>query len=602
MTTTRAAAALLGLSLVLTSCSLAGPGRSETAGAAATTADAAATPAASAGRAGSPSSPVPSADVPAGPAAATTPPEGSAQPPATEPDTGERSTDDAGTPVSRSLTRSARAGGWGPTPAELRRARRVAARMPLPRLAGQVIVAEYDGQQAPTSLVNGLHLGGVIVMADNIGGTDALRRGNRALQRSARAAGRRWPVFIGVDQEGGIVERVKGRATRFPTFMSAGAARDAGLTRRAAAASGAELRDLGFSVVFAPSGDVTSGPGDPTIGSRSAGSNPRVVARQMTAAVRGYLSAGVLPVVKHFPGHGSVPADSHVELPVQDRSLRRLRTSDLVPFRAGVEHGVPAVMVAHIDVRAVDPGVPATLSRKVVRGLLRRETGFHGLAVTDALNMAAVADRFSSGEAAVRSLLAGNDVVLMPPSPVAARDGIVAAVRTGRLPRARLVEAAARQIAVLRHQRDLEPALTRAPGTSGRASYRLSAGAATVVAGPCRGRLVGGAVRAFGPAEAVARFHAVARKAGLRTGSGTTVGFVGYRGAGTVADVVVTTDTPYPLGRSSARVAKVAMYGDTRGAMRALVDVLLGRARAPGRLPVHVPGVERRGCRAGSGT
>jgi beta-N-acetylhexosaminidase len=488
------------------------------------------------------------------------------------------------------------AGGWGPDAETLRRAEREARRMPLRRLAGQVIVAEYAGTRAPTSLVNDLHLGGVIVMSGNIAGSDDLRRSNRRLQASAREAGRRWPVFIGVDQEGGIVERVKGSATRFPTFMSAGAARDGRLTRRAAAASGAELRDLGFSVVFAPDGDVTAGPQDPTIGSRSPGSRPKLVADQMNAAVEGYLSAGILPVVKHFPGHGSVPADSHVSLPVQDKTLSQLRRSDLVPFAEGVSQGVPSVMSAHIDVRAVDAGTPSTLSRPVVTGLLRRELGFRGLAVTDAMNMGAVVDRHSAGEAAVRALQAGNDVVLMPPRPAAARDGIVRAVRSGRLSRARLEQAAARQIAALLHQRDLEPALVRKPGTSRGASYRLSAGAATVASGACRGRLVGPAVRASGPSDAVARFNEAARKAGLRTGSGTSVALIGYGGGGRSADVVVTLDTPYALGRSNARVAKVAMYGDTPGAMRALVDVLVGKARAPGRLPVPVGGVQRSGC------
>lgn len=492
---------------------------------------------------------------------------------------------------------SDRRGGWGPSRAELRRAERIAERLPLPRLAGQVIVAEYDGRRSPTALVNGLHLGGVIVMSDNIGTLDDLRRSNRTLQSAAREAGRSWPVFVGVDQEGGIVERVKGSATRFPSFMSAGAARDTGLTRRAAAASGAELRHLGFTTVFAPEGDVTSGPGDPTIGSRSAGSDPHAVARHMNAAVGGYLAAGLLPVVKHFPGHGSVPADSHVELPVQRKSLARLRRSDLVPFREGVERGVPSVMVAHIDVRSVDPRVPSTLSRKVVTGLLRRDLGFSGLVVTDAMNMAAVADRHSSASGAVRALAAGNDVVLMPPSPAAARDGIVRAVRDGRLRRSRLEQAAARQIAVLLHQRDREATVpSRRPGTSGGVAQRLSAGAATIASGPCTGRLVRRAVRATGPALAVARFEAAAQRAGLETGAGRHVAFVGYGGGGASADIVVATDTPYALGRSSARVAKVAMYGDTPGAMRALVDVLTGKARAPGRLPVAVEGVQRRGC------
>jgi beta-N-acetylhexosaminidase len=520
------------------------------------------------------------------------------------PSVSETATEEASADSSQPSRRSTRelpagaglAGGWGPDAETLRRAEREARRMPLRKLAGQVIVAEYAGRRAPTALVNDLHLGGVIVMSGNIAGSDDLRRSNRRLQTSAREAGRRWPVFIGVDQEGGIVERVKGSATRFPAFMSTGAARDTGLTRRAAAASGAELRDLGFSVVFAPDGDVTAGPQDPTIGSRSAGSRPKLVANQMNAAVDGYLAAGILPVVKHFPGHGSVPADSHVSLPVQHKTLRQLRRSDLVPFADGVSRGVPSVMTAHIDVRAVDAGTPATLSRPVVTGLLRRELGFRGLAVTDAMNMGAVVGRHSTGVAAVRALKAGNDVVLMPPRPAAARDGIVRAVRSGRLSRARLEQAAARQIAALLHQRDLEPALVRKPGTSRQASYRLSAGAATVASGACRGRLVGPAVRASGPSDAVARFNHAARRAGLRTGSGTSVALIGYRGGGRSADVVVTLDTPYALGRSSARVAKVAMYGNTPGAMRALVDVLVGKARAPGRLPVPVSGVQRTGC------
>ncbi len=468
--------------------------------------------------------------------------------------------------------------------------------MPLSTLAGQVIVAEYDGKQAPTSLVNRLHLGGVIVMSDNIGTTAQLRRSNKTLQASAREAGRTWPVFIGVDQEGGLVERVKGDATRFPSFMSAGAARDKDVTQHAAAASGAELVDLGFSVVFAPDGDVTSGPGDPTIGSRSASSKPPLVARQMNAAVDGFLSAGILPVIKHFPGHGSVEADSHVELPVQDKSLRQLRASDLVPFEAGVSAGVPSVMVAHLDVRAVDRGTPSSLSRPVVTGLLRRDLGFDGLVVTDALNMGGVTNEYSSGAAAVRALQAGNDVVLMPPNPTAARDAIVEAVRDRRLARSRVEAAAARQIAVLLHQRNLDRVVTRDAGASGRASYKLSAGAATVVAGPCRGRLVGKAVHASGPREAVARFNAAAKRAGIRTGSGTRVALIGYGGSGRSTDVAVTMDTPYALGSSRARVAKIAMYGDTPGAMRALVEVLLGKARAHGRLPVPVKGVQRAGC------
>lgn len=477
-----------------------------------------------------------------------------------------------------------------------RRAQRIVGRLSLRELAGQVIVADYSGTRPPTRLVRDLHLGGVIVMGHNVTGTAQLRRSNQRLRAATKRSGRDWPLFIGVDQEGGIVERVKGRATRFPTFMSAGAADDTRLTRRAAAASGAELRHLGFTAVFAPVADVTAGASDPTIGSRAAGGRPRLVARQAMASVEGYQRAGVLPVVKHFPGHGSVSADSHVALPVQRRSLRRLGKVDLVPFRAAVNQDAPAVMTGHLDVRAVDPRTPATVSRPVVHGLLRKDLGYDGLVFTDAMNMAAVADRYSSGEAAVRSLLAGNDVVLMPPDPRAARDAIARAVREGRLSRERLTEAATRQVATLLDLSESRSARPRPLGSARGASYQLSAGAVTVVSGRCQGRLVGRAVQATGSSSAVARFNDAARRAGLQVGRGTSVALIGYGGSGSNADVVVTTDTPYALGSSSARVARIALYGDTPGAMRALVDVLLGNARATGKLPVPVPGVPRRGC------
>ena len=486
--------------------------------------------------------------------------------------------------------------GWGPTRGEIARARTLVSAMSLRERAGQVIVARYDGTRAPSSLVNGLHLGGVIVMSENVTSTDQVRDANETLQSSTARAGRPWPVFIGVDQEGGIVQRVEDEATRFPSFMTAGAADRPRLTAAAAAASGAELTDLGFSVVFAPDADVTSGPEDPTIGSRSAGSRPKSVATQMNAAVDGYLSSGILPVVKHFPGHGSVPADSHVELPVQTRSLARLMRSDLVPFRSAVSAGVSSVMVGHIDLQAVDPGMPSTLSRRVVTGLLRDRLGFDGLVTTDALNMEGVAGRFDSARSAVLALRAGNDVLLMPPDPRAARDGIVTAVRESRLTQGRLEQAAIRQVAMLLHQEKARPSVVSGAGESEDISRRLSAAAVSVVSGPCRGRLVGPSVQAVGSAEAVARFNRAASRAGLATGGGTTVALVGYGGAATSADVVVSTDTPYVLGSSGAGTAKIALYGDTPGAMRALVDVLVGRATAPGHLPVRVAGVDRTGC------
>lgn len=514
--------------------------------------------------------------------------------------------------------------GWGPSRSQLERAARAVGRLPLASLAGQVIVADWSGTEAPVRLVGSLHLGGVIAFADNVDSTRQIRAANRELVDGVQ---RRWPLFLAVDQEGGIVQRIQADATRFPALMTTGAARDSELTETAARAMGAELRGLGFTVDLAPVADVTVGPVDPAIGSRSVGSDPALVAEHVAAAATGLARAGVLPVLKHFPGHGSVPTDSHVTLPVQVRSRGELGRSDLVPFRRAIAAGAPAVMTGHLDLRAVDPGVPSSMSRRVVTGLLRRELGFAGLVVTDSLQMAGARPGRDGGAAqAVRALRAGNDVLLMPPDPAAARRGIIAAVREGSLPRRRLAQAAARQIALLL---DLRDGRGRPPGSGRAASYALSAAALTVTDGPCRGRLVGAAVSPVGDGAAVAVFAEKARAAGLevllsrpvpvrlreiakqerrearirrwqrqeraRVAAGTSVGLMGYGDGPVVAQVAVALDTPYVLGRSVAPV-RIATYGATPGAMRALVEVLLGDARARGRLPVAVAGVARRGC------
>jgi beta-N-acetylhexosaminidase len=494
--------------------------------------------------------------------------------------------------------------GWGPSAAEIERARELVAGLSLRERAGQVVVARYAGTTPPSDLVNRLHLGGVVMFSDNVRSTGQVASGNRALQRSARAAGRKFPVTVAVDQEGGLVERVTG-GTRFPAFMTAGAAGDVRLTRAVSRASGAELAGLGFTTDYAPVADVTVGSGDVAIGSRSAGSRPAEVAEHAVAAAEGYRAAGVVPTLKHFPGHGALTADSHLTLPTQRRSVGELERTDYVPFRAGVEAGLPSVMVGHINVRAVDPGMPASLSRAVITGELRDKLGFDGLVVTDALDMQAVARRFASGRAAVRALAAGADVVLMPPSPRDARDGIVRAVRSGRLSSERLVQAATRQVALLLHQRSAGSS-PRPPGAARGLSARWSAAAVTSVAGPCRGRLVGRRVLVRGAASDVLGFEAAAAAGGLRVVSRppkkkaqrkdiTTVRLVGSSGGPASGDVLVALDRPYVLGAGRSPV-RLATYGSTPGAMRALVDVLLGRATAPGELPVPVAGAARSGC------
>lgn len=473
------------------------------------------------------------------------------------------------------------------------------------QLVGQIVVARYTGTDpaAAADLVAELHLAGVILMGDNVAQTggiaqsggladvEQVRATAAAVQEAVAADGRDWSAVVSVDQEGGRVARVGPPATEFPTFMTAGAAGGGEVVRQASAASAAELRALGFTWVFAPDADVTIGLTDPTIGSRSPSDDPALVSRVVADAVAGYVGAGIVPVVKHFPGHGSVAADSHEELPVQGASLEELRARDLLPFAAAAEAGVPAVMMSHVAVDAFEPGVPASLSATAYASL-RADVGFSGLAVTDALDMAAVTQGYGPDGAAVAAVVAGADVLLMPADGRAAHAALVAALASGVLPRERVEDAAAKVVAVQRWQaRQSAPPDAEVVGAHGEASYALSLAGATVVDGPCDGPLVDGAVQAVGGTDAnQTRFVEAAREAGLETGTGTVVRLLGGSSSGD-GDVVVALDAPYGLGSSRASVARIALYGRTPAAFRVLVDVLTGAAPAGGHLPVAVDGL-----------
>ncbi|WP_226345686.1 glycoside hydrolase family 3 N-terminal domain-containing protein [Agilicoccus flavus] len=500
--------------------------------------------------------------------------------------------------------------GRAPGPDDLAAARRDVAKLPLERLAAQLVVPRQAGSARDAAArLRDVGYGGVAVFREDLpagaAAVPAARSANAAFARATTASGRSWPPFVSVDQEGGPVTRIDAPLTRFPALMALGAAGDPELARAVGVASGAELVGLGFTVVMAPSADVTTGPDDPTIGVRSAGSDPAAVGRLSTALALGYLEAGVLPTLKHFPGHGSVTADTHVGTARQDASRATLLRRDLAPFRAGIEAGVPAVMTAHIVLTAVDRDRPATLSPAVLDGLLRRDLGFRGLVVTDALEMGAVAQRFGADRAAVLAVGAGADVLLMPADPRAAVSALVAATRDGTLTRARLEESAARMVAALRVAAAPASPQDRAPGSHADVAARLAAASVVQLSGRCGARLVGRSVRVTGGrADDRAAFTAAARRAGLGVGSGTHVALLdggayrageGEGGAGGDGDagrsgagVVVALDVPYGLAGGAAGAARLATFGRTPATFDALVAVLTGRAPARGRLPVAV--------------
>lgn len=487
------------------------------------------------------------------------------------------------------------------TARETARARAEVKKLGTRRLAAQLVVPDSGSVDAGVRGVSGGY-GGVVVMRSALTkgssvASDA-KKANGRYSAAMRSSGRAWPAFIAIDQEGGPVTRIDAPLTRFPAAMALGAVKDSGLATQVGRASGAELAGLGFTVVMAPDADVTT-PGDPTIGVRSPGSDPARVARTALAYVAGYRQAGIVPVVKHFPGHGAVAADTHKGTAVLTASKAALEKRDLVPFREAAAAKVPAVMTAHIVTKAVDRTRPASQSRAVTTGLLRRQLGFSGLIVTDALNMGAATAGLRPGEETVRAIEAGADVALMPADPAAAVTALEKAVSSGRLSRGRLEESAVRMIVALRARKPTVPAA--APGSNQAVARRVAAASITQIGGTCGGRLVGKAVTVSGgtPADR-AEFTRAVRSRGVRVGGAgaTRVALLGggtyQAGSGSASgqrtgtgDVLVALDVPYGLASGTAK-ARLATYGRTPATFDALADVLVGKAKAPGRLPVAV--------------
>ncbi|MCA8975647.1 MAG: hypothetical protein KDC98_13075, partial [Planctomycetes bacterium] len=317
----------------------------------------------------------------------------------------------------------------------------------LPQKAGQLFMSwslsrsEGDGESNNHSRllrwVREAELGGVILSLGTVEDAASLIP---KLQAAAKV-----PLLLAGDFEGGVWFRLQG-ATELGNQMLFGATRSEWLAEAAGRVTGEEARALGFHQVFAPVLDVNSNPDNPIINVRSFGEDPELVARMGAAFARGVRGTGLLSCGKHFPGHGDVDSDSHLELPTVPGDGERLRRVELRPFAVAAKAGLESVMTGHLAVPGLgeDPSVPATLSRLILGDVLRQELGFTGLVVTDALEMGGVKNAFPPGEVAVRALLAGADVLLMPPDPLVARAAVVEAVESGRVPMARLDDAVRR--------------------------------------------------------------------------------------------------------------------------------------------------------------
>lgn len=523
-------------------------------------------------------------------------------------------------------------------------------------LAGQVFMIAVDTEIAAAREADARagRLGGALLRWDRFTG-DQARAMSVQLQDWSRSSPHAIPFWLAADHEGGptFTQRLYGTAP-FPGNMALGAAGSPELARDAAETTARELRALGVSVTFAPALDVNSNPANPIIGVRSFGEDPAAVARLGVAALDGYRDGGILPVVKHFPGHGDTSDDSHLGLPVNAKPLAELEATELVPFRAAIADGAPAVMPAHMVFPALGTPAhePVTLSSAAIEGFLRGRLGFSGLVFSDSLDMGAIANAYGSPEAAVRALLAGNDVLLLGkgdfPSAFAA---VVAAVKSGRLPRTRLEDAVGRILEAKRKlglfSRAVPQPLPEAELERGRELARKVAEAAVTVVhndgtlplklkkNQTLGLVM---IHSSRYADEAARFEtAVAARhartvtadetvvnpddaagdavvAHMKGASVVVVGTFQYGGTlpegqarllrrlidGPAPVVVVSLMNPYDLSAATGARAELCAYGMTTSALDATARVLFGEIPARGRLPVTLPGVARLGDGVGA--
>ncbi len=510
----------------------------------------------------------------------------------------------------------------------------------------QVLVVYATAEEGSLSMLRRqmqeLPMGGVLVA-----------KGTSRMLRRITDSLRAWcalPPFVGADYETGAGMRLSDLLA-LPPMMALGATGRPDLAYEAGRAIGREARALGVNQIFAPVCDINTNPDNPIINTRSFGEDPASVAALAESLARGLQDERVVATAKHFPGHGDTHVDSHTDLPVLSVSRDRLRDVELQPFRRLIESGVLSVMTGHLGVPSVDPDStrPASLSPLISDSLLRGELGFRGLCVTDAMNMQAITRRHGAGRAAVLALRAGADLVLMPDSPRAACDSVLAALHRGELSRASL-ERSLRRVLTLRRwlggsMRDsLAPAsqdlrrladeiaraaITRVRdegkvlpvphGSADRLGLLLLTTPSTVdearaladslrvrhpkwtVMSVVRGKENGIKARALVDSFSGCSRLLIATMFTVSNGGGPSVLSLRQR---QIAEsllvrhprsVLLTFGTPYVARDLPRTLALLCCYGIDPSSRRAGIDALFGLIPTPGLLPVTIPGVAARG-------
>ncbi|MNO29707.1 putative lipoprotein YbbD precursor [compost metagenome] len=279
---------------------------------------------------------------------------------------------------------------------------------------GQLVLVGMDGTTTNANtreLIENYHVGGFIFYKDNIkDSSQALALFNQLKSDSRNL---KVPLFLSIDEEGGRVTRLPNEFLKVPSAAKIGATGKVEAATEIGTVMGRQLHGFGLNMDFAPVLDINSNPGNPVIGDRSFGDNADVVSKMGVAVMKGLSQQGIIPVVKHFPGHGDTSVDSHLGLPVVEHDLERLRKLELVPFQNAIAEGADVVMIAHLLLPKLDPDHPASFSKAIIHDLLRGELGFEGVVISDDMTMGAITENYNMDEAAVEFIASGGNIVLI---------------------------------------------------------------------------------------------------------------------------------------------------------------------------------------------
>jgi beta-N-acetylhexosaminidase len=519
----------------------------------------------------------------------------------------------------------------------------------LEQAIGQKLLLSFDGTALSAEMLETLRqqpVGGITLFRHrNVRSPEQVRALTAALQRAAAETGQP-PLLVAADQEGGQLMALGDGPTPFPGNLALGATGSEGLARRVGAAIGRELAAMGINVNFAPVCDVNVNPQNPVVGTRSFGEDPAQVARLSAAKIAGMQAAGVAATAKHFPGHGDTTFDSHDGAPVLAHDAARLRRIELPPFIAAIRAGVRLIMTAHIALPALDDGrnLPATLSPKILRGLLRAELGFEGVIVSDAMDMRAIEQGPGLVVDAIAALTAGVDLLTLNHTAAeqrAVHAGLLQAARRALLSPEALLASAQRVLTLkgwlARHaQPSLDVvgcaehralalevasrAVTLVRDTPGWLPLRLDPEARVAALVPRPADLTPADTSSYitpALARALRKYHpsvhefviplnpSEAEVAALREQMGDyalvvvgTIHATAHPGqaalvnallAGNVRTVAVALRMPYDLLAYPAAPAYVCTYSIQPPAIEALAQALFGRIPFAGRLPVSIP-------------